>query len=109
MKKKKSWIAITPEMFKAGSIEFHTDRETLIKRVRANGGKCEDDFLQDCAGACHYRDLYNNSIMYVYVGDGRLATLIHECFHASVRYLAWVGVPLEHDKANETYAFFWSI
>lgn len=106
MKNKKPWHAITPEMFRAGRIELHTHRSTLIKNLKANGAHCEPDFLKDCAGCCYYSPLYTDSVMYIYVGDGQLSTLIHECFHASVRYLAWVGVPLEHDEPNETYAFF---
>lgn len=106
MKKKKTWLAIRPDMFRAGSIEFHTDRATMIKQIRAKGATCESDCLDRCAGAVRYCDLNNYSTLYVFVGDGRLDTLIHECFHASVRYLAWVGVPLEHDEPNEAYAYF---
>lgn len=106
MKSSKTWHVVRPELFNAGSIELHTSRRTLIKNVRAFGGTCEDTYLKDCAGACRYDDMDSNSRLYVYVGDGQLTTLVHECFHAAVRYLAWVGVPLEHNKSNETYAYF---
>lgn len=106
MKKKNTWVSITPPLFNAGRIEFHTRRDTLIKQMRSTGVECANDFLEDCAGACIYEELNQSSVMYIYVGDNRLTTLVHECFHAATRYLAWVGVKLEHDASNETYAYF---
>lgn len=106
MKKKKSWVSIRPEMFRAGNIEFHTNTRTLVKNIRAAGTSCKRDYFDHCAGACRYSTLQEHSVLYIYVGDGKLDTLVHECFHAAVRYLAWVGVPLVHNSSNEAYAYF---
>ena len=106
MKKKKDWLSITPPLFTAGRIEFHTDSKRLIKHMRATDADVADDFLDYSAGACIYDSLPAIGVLYIYVGDGKLTTLVHECFHAAVRYLAYMGVPLETDKANETYAYF---
>jgi hypothetical protein len=106
MKKKKDWVSIKPELFRAGVIEFHTNSKRMVKHIRANGGVCEDNYFDDCAGCVHSTYLNTDGFLYVYVGDGKLTTLVHECFHAAVRYLAYVGVPLETNEPNETYAYF---
>jgi hypothetical protein len=98
--------AITPELFNAGIIELHTTRKSLIKSMRKAGIPCDDDYLTDVIGACVHDYLESNSVMYIYVGDGKLTSLIHELFHATIRYLAYVGVPVQTNEANETYAYF---
>lgn len=105
MKKKNTWVSIVPPLFNAGRIEFHTRRDTLIANMRSTGAECANDFLEDCIGACVFEELNHSGTMYVFVGDSKLTTLVHECFHAVTRYLAWIGVKLEHDAANETYAY----
>lgn len=73
--------------------------------MRASGAEVADDYMNNNAGACIYSGLEPRGVLYVYVGDGRLTTLVHECFHAAVRYLAYVGVPVEHNEPNETCAY----
>lgn len=104
-KKKKDWLAITPPLFNCGSIEIHTNSKRLIKHMRASGAKVDDNYVEDIAGACIYSGLEPRGVLYVYVGDNLITTLVHECFHATVRYLAYVGVPVETNEPNETYAY----
>lgn len=101
-----TWKVIVPELFGVGRIELHTDRKMLIKRMRKIGIEPGKDYLADCSGSCIYEYLESHGILYVYVTEAKVTTLVHELFHASIRYLAYVGVPIKTNKSNETYAYF---
>ena len=101
-----SWKVIIPEMFRVGTIELHTSKKKLLKRMRKQGINVEDGYMDHCAGACVYTHLESKGVLYVLVADGRVTTLMHELFHVAIRYLAYVGVPVETNAPNETYAYF---
>lgn len=102
----KSWSSAVPPLFSIGSIEFHTDTQCMLKRMNRAGANYPADYLEGCSGVVVYEGLDKVGVLYVGVFDGKLSTAVHELFHASVRYLAWVGVPLEHNESNEVYAYF---
>lgn len=101
-----SWKSIVPELFGVGRIELHTKRKKLIKHMRKIGISKEDDYLTDCSGACIYDYLESHGVIYVYIYSTQVSVLVHELFHTAIRYLAYVGIPVETNKPNETYAYF---
>lgn len=101
-----AWKSIVPELFGIGRIELHTKRKKLIKHMRKAGINKESDYLSDCSGACIYDYLGSHGVLYLYVYETKPSVLVHELFHAAIRYLAFVGVPIETDRPNETYAYF---
>lgn len=105
MQKIKSWVSVQPPLFEVGRIEFHTNPKKMLKRMNKAGASYNDDYLDDCSGVVVYEGLAASGTLYVGVFNQCSSTLAHEIFHAAVRYLAWVGVPLEHDSGNETYAY----
>lgn len=101
----KSWVSVQPPLFEVGRIEFSTDRKKMLKRMNKAGAGYSSDYLDGCAGVVVYEGLAASGVLYVGVFDGKQSTLVHELFHACTRYLAWVGVPLEHNESNEVYAY----
>lgn len=97
---------LIPELFSAGRIELHTTSKGIRKSLSKLGIQTDKDYLKDCAGACIHEHLQSTGVLLVYVSDRQLPTLIHELFHATVRYLAYVGVPVQTNESNETYAYF---
>ncbi|EGT4373193.1 hypothetical protein AUM47_17145 [Cronobacter malonaticus] len=63
--------------------------------------------INSLAGTCrHYQNENTNENLYLIgVFNGDIATLVHECAHATFYCCHDVGVVIETHKANETYCY----
>lgn len=95
-------LLIEVPLFNVGKVEFITSYAEAQQRVLDLGLTYS---VHDSLGFVEYTVLGSDGVLLLCVFDGKVTTLAHEVFHAAVRYLAYVGVPLVPDAANETHAY----
>lgn len=88
-------------LFNVGKVEFITSYDEAQQRILDLGLAYS---VHDSLGFVEYTVLGSDGVLLLCVFDGKITTLAHEVFHAAVRYLAYVGVPLVPNAANETHA-----
>lgn len=89
-------------LFETGTIEVYTDRRKA-KRAFARLGIAGDVNQMD--GCFAYEAYDTHGVFVLCVFDGRLGSVAHESFHAAVRILHTVGVPLLPNSPNEAHAY----
>ncbi len=94
-------------LFDVGRVEFHKDRDQMRAGMDMVSGLDDSDKdLSHSAGCCVYGAWDGTDfVWFVGVFDGKVGTIGLECFHATVRILSQVGVPIQKDAANETAAY----
>lgn len=95
-------LLIEVPLFNVGKVEFITSYDEAQQRVVDLGLVYS---VRDTLGLVEYATLQSDGVLLLCVFDGKVATLAHEIFHAAVRYLDYVGVPLIPGAANETHAY----
>ncbi|ELY4865852.1 hypothetical protein ACVV7N_004111 [Cronobacter sakazakii] len=91
---------------------FHSANVYLARSREEYAQACEHlkvdvGSLNSLAGTCrHYQNEDTNENLYLIgVFNGDIATLVHECAHATFYCCHDVGVVIEAHKANETYCY----
>ena len=89
-------------LFSIGSIEVVTSRKQAKKRLKELG---IDYDLSDVAGCLFHECYQEHGVFILCVFDGKVSTLAHEAFHASIRILHHAGVHLAPNEPNEPHAY----
>lgn len=95
-------------LFDVGRVEFHTDRDAMRRGMDYASGLTEEDKDISCCSGCCVFGAYDEGggwVWFVGVFDGKPGTVAHESFHAAVRILSTVDVPIQKNAANETAAY----
>lgn len=95
-------LLIDIPLFNVGKIEVITNYDEAQQRVLDLGLTYS---VRGSLGFVEYTTLPSDGVLLLCVFDGKVPTLAHEAFHAAVRYLDYVGVPLVPGAANETHAY----
>nr|DAO40942.1 MAG TPA: SprT-like family protein [Caudoviricetes sp.] len=92
-------------LFNTANIYLARTRNEWVQAEKALG--VDAGQLSFTLGRCrHYQNESTGENMYLIgVFDNNIATLVHECAHATFYCCHDVGVVVETDKANETYCY----
>lgn len=92
-------------LFQNAHIYLCRSKEEWIQAEASIGLPAAD--LSSSLGRCRQfvNDVTGENLYLIGVFDKNLATLVHECAHATFYCCDDVGVTIETDKANETYCY----
>lgn len=86
-------------------VDVHVCTSLRAFRKAMKGYGVEPIEVSHLAGVVVSEALEKHGCVLVGVFDGKVSTLVHELFHATVHVLDYVGVPTETGKSNEPYAY----
>lgn len=92
-------------LFYSANIYLCRSKEEWVKAETALGVSLADVSMAN--GMCRHfvNDAVGENIYLIGVFDNRIATLVHECAHATFYCCSDVGVTTNPNDANETYCY----